>query len=123
MKKTLESRRKPKLRAGIGVGRLLGGFGMILRSAKRGYGGQECRVKGGRIISDNRKYFGNISEKQPFSEKISDLFFGDRLPRQARRADLSRQSRCGEGGSKPVKVSQTNTFGQEASNLYANYLL
>jgi hypothetical protein len=32
-------------------------------------------VKRGRKISDNRKYFGNISEKQPFSEKISDYFF------------------------------------------------
>jgi hypothetical protein len=37
---------------------------------------QKCRVKEGRKISDNRKYFGNISDKQPFSEKISDLFFG-----------------------------------------------
>ena len=33
------------------------------------------RVNGGRKISDNRKYFGNISEKRPFSEIISDLFF------------------------------------------------
>jgi hypothetical protein len=33
------------------------------------------RVNGCRRISDNPKNFGNISEKQPFSEKISDLFF------------------------------------------------
>jgi hypothetical protein len=33
------------------------------------------RVKEGPKISDNRKYFGNILEKQPFSEKILDLFF------------------------------------------------
>jgi hypothetical protein len=33
-------------------------------------------VKGCRSISDYPKNFGNISEKQPFSEKISDLFFG-----------------------------------------------
>src|SRR5271157_2920192 len=36
-------------------------------------------VNGCRKISDNRKYFGNISEKQPFSEKISDLFFLETL--------------------------------------------
>jgi len=40
-------------------------------------------VKGCRKISDHPKYFGNISGKQPFSEKMSDYFFGDRLPRQA----------------------------------------
>jgi hypothetical protein len=34
------------------------------------------RVNGCRRISDNRKYFGNISEKQPFSEIISDYFLG-----------------------------------------------
>ena len=34
------------------------------------------RVYGCRRISDNPKYFGNISEKQSFSEKISDYFFG-----------------------------------------------
>jgi hypothetical protein len=39
---------------------------------------QKCRIKGGRKISDNPKNFGNISEKQPFSEKISDLFFWGR---------------------------------------------
>jgi len=27
------------------------------------------------MISDYPKYFGNISEKQPFSENISDYFF------------------------------------------------
>jgi len=37
---------------------------------------QKCRVKNGRNISDNQKYFGNISEKRPFSEKISDYVFG-----------------------------------------------
>ena len=42
------------------------------------------RVKGGRKISDYRKYFGNISEKQPFSEKISDLFFWEMLCRVGR---------------------------------------
>jgi hypothetical protein len=44
------------------------------------------RVKGGRKISDNPKNFGNISDKRPFSENISDLFFAGGLPRQARRA-------------------------------------
>ena len=38
----------------------------------------EGRVKGGRNISDNPKNFGNISEKRPFSEIISDYFFGER---------------------------------------------
>jgi hypothetical protein len=33
-------------------------------------------LKQSRKISDNRKIFGNISEKQPFSEIISDLLFG-----------------------------------------------
>jgi hypothetical protein len=37
-------------------------------------------LKRGPNISDNPKYFGNISEKQPFSEKISDLFFGGTRP-------------------------------------------
>jgi hypothetical protein len=37
-------------------------------------------VNGGRNISDFRKYFGNISEKQPFSEKISGLFFAVERP-------------------------------------------
>jgi hypothetical protein len=34
------------------------------------------RVNGLEKISDDRKYFGNISEKPPFSERISDYFFG-----------------------------------------------
>jgi hypothetical protein len=34
------------------------------------------RVEGLERISENRKYFGNILEKQPFSENISDYFFG-----------------------------------------------
>ncbi len=50
------------------------------------------RVKGGRKISDNRKYFGNISEKQPFSEKISGYFFRVERPSRslcgASRAEL-----------------------------------
>jgi hypothetical protein len=32
-------------------------------------------VNGGRKISGNPKNFGNISEKRPFPEKISDYFF------------------------------------------------
>ena len=35
----------------------------------------EPGLKRTRTISDNQKYFGNISEKRPFSEKISDYFF------------------------------------------------
>jgi hypothetical protein len=36
------------------------------------------RVKEGPKISDNPKNFGNISDKQPFSEIISDYFFWER---------------------------------------------
>jgi hypothetical protein len=36
------------------------------------------RVKGGRKVSDFSKNFGNISDKQPFFEKISDYFFRER---------------------------------------------
>jgi hypothetical protein len=67
---------------------------------------QKCRVKEGRNISDFSKDFGNISDKQPFSEIISDLFFLETgVPGQAQsnwacRADLSRQSRFGGGGSR-----------------------
>jgi hypothetical protein len=35
----------------------------------------KCRIKEGPKISDFSKNFGNISEKQPFPEIISDLFF------------------------------------------------
>src|SRR5271157_1674190 len=65
---------------------------------------QKCGVEGGRKISDNAKHFGNISEKQPFPEKISDLFFCRRFA-----ASVSpRRSHCGEGGSKRVKVGQSD---------------
>jgi hypothetical protein len=53
------------------------------------------RVKGGRKISDYPKYFGNISEKQPFSENISDLIFG-------------KGRGLGQTQSKWVKVRQTD---------------
>jgi len=52
---------------------------------------QKGRVKEGRKISDHPKNFGNISEKRPFSEKISDLFFWEGA----------------SFGSNPVKVDQT----------------
>ena len=58
---------------------------------------QKCRINGGRRISDNRKYFGNIS----------DLFFFRRI------APPGLPRRCpegfgGEGGSGSVKPGQTD---------------
>jgi hypothetical protein len=60
------------------------------------------RVNGCRRISDNRKYFGNISEKQPFSEIISDYFFGEGLPCQARRAEAA-PATAGQTRSNQIK--------------------
>ena len=34
------------------------------------------RVKGGRKISDNRKYFGNFRKNSPFPKKFRVIFFG-----------------------------------------------
>jgi hypothetical protein len=69
-------------------------------------------VKEGRKISDNPKIFGNISDKQPFSEKISDYFLGG--------VRLSR-SLCGASrrtsGQRQVKVSQTSA-GFDGVSLY-----
>src|SRR5271157_674513 len=53
------------------------------------------RVNGLEKISDNRKYFGNISEKQPFLEKISDLFFLGREEVGSRRHEWKKSNRCG----------------------------
>jgi hypothetical protein len=61
---------------------------------------RKCRIKGGRKISDNRKYFGNISGKQPFSEKISDLFFSGGATVSVAVRGVSRRT----AGSRSVKV-------------------
>jgi hypothetical protein len=55
----------------------------------------KSRGKGCRKISDNQKYFGNISEKQSFSEIISDYFLG-------------KGSRLNQGQSKRIKVNQSD---------------
>ncbi len=51
---------------------------------------QKGRVKRGRKISDNPKNFGNISDKQPFSEKMSDLFFWGMARRGGQKIRLNR---------------------------------
>jgi hypothetical protein len=73
------------------------------------------RVNGCRRISDNRKYFGNISEKQPFSEIISDYFFGGRIAMSGSPC----RSRSGDGGSNPVKPNQTDVSGRTTAKIYA----
>jgi hypothetical protein len=77
-------------------------------------------VKGDPKISDNRKYFGNISEKQPFSEKISDYFFWRRMFRvrvgQSGPARRSPESLRGEGGSNRC---QGSTESHPTGNYYA----
>jgi hypothetical protein len=62
---------------------------------------QKCRINGGRNISDHPNNFGNISEKQSFSENISDLFSCRRIAQLG----LPRRSRFGEGGSNHDKLS------------------
>jgi hypothetical protein len=81
---------------------------------------QKGRVNGGRNISDNPKYFGNISEKQPFSEIISDYFFGEGLPCQAHRADVSRHSRCATAEKKTVRTVKTvkSVFAHFSTEVY-----
>jgi hypothetical protein len=44
----------------------------------------KSRVKKGPKISDHRKNFGNISDKHPFPEIISDYFFGQTLSKWGR---------------------------------------
>jgi hypothetical protein len=62
------------------------------------------RVKGGRVISDFSKYFGNISEKQPFSEKISDYFFRSAtVPVAVRGVSPHFRAMAGQSQSKWVK--------------------
>jgi hypothetical protein len=70
----------------------------------------KCRAKGGRKISDDVKYFGNISEKRPFSEKISDYFFADQLRRQACRAVAPKPfgAKAGQAPSHRVAVSRSD---------------
>ena len=80
---------------------------------------QKCRINGGRKISDNRKYFGNISEKQSFPEIISDLFFcrwiaPPGLPRRCPKGFR------GEGGSGSVKPGQTDAAGQADEQIVCN---
>jgi hypothetical protein len=58
------------------------------------------RVYGCRRISDNPKNFGNISEKQPFSEIISDLFFS--AGSFYRAAAARRRTRSLGGASRPA---------------------
>jgi len=75
------------------------------------------RVKGGRVISDFSKYFGNISEKQPFSEIISDYFFWQSLSKWACRAVALKAvppNYFRGSGRRRVKASQSesNRFGQ-----------
>ncbi len=63
-------------------------------------------VKRDRKISDNPKNFGNISEKQPFSEIISDYFFWgerDRPGRCAGRPAPHFRTKAGQSRSKSVK--------------------
>ncbi len=78
----------------------------------------KCRIKRGRKISDNPKNFGNISEKQPFSEIISDYFL-----------ETLCRVRCSQTGSSlpsfmslqvvesPVKPGQTKSNRCRWSNL------
>jgi len=91
---------------------------------------QKCRIKGGRNILDNQKYFGNISEKQPFSEIISHLFFwgSATIPVAVRRVSRrtsgqkcvwrdarhrARDARAPNSNqSKSVKLGQTDSAGQ-----------
>jgi hypothetical protein len=104
---------------------------------------QKRRIRGARKISDYRKYFGNISEKQPFSEKISDYFFrgSASVPVAVRR--VSRRTFGAKWACRAVAVSsavlstvvltkaeavaakagQTGAFGQNARQILCNYFM
>jgi hypothetical protein len=69
---------------------------------------QQCRVKEGRKISDNRKYFGNISEKQPFPEKILDYFF--RVERPSRSLCGASRRTAGQSQSNQFRVRRSLTL-------------
>jgi hypothetical protein len=72
---------------------------------------QKGRVKGSRKISDDPKNFGSISGKRPFSEIISDLFFGKgRGLGQSKRA-------CHAAAPKAVPPKTFGVRGEGGSNL------
>jgi hypothetical protein len=76
------------------------------------------RVKEGRKISDNQKNFGNISEKQPFSEIIPDYLFCTN-PVKMERANRKSVS---VHESVSVKPGQTDAAGKSGRLIHTNTL-